>query len=185
MEHIATDNDIILSDDLPTPEDPNFESLDPSYVTMAKLVTAGIMGGVLGINLVIQYASGNLVQFVGWPYAWTVVLAIAFVFTVALSLPRPIWRAQGYQLRDQDLHFKHGVIWHNVVSLPYIRIQHVELESGPMERIFKLATLKFFTAGGGTADMKIPGLPFATASKIRAHVMEKAGVEAREDKLDG
>lgn len=185
MEQAVSNNDIITSDDLPTPEDPNFEILDPSYVTMGKLVTAGIMGGVLGINVVIQWASGNLRDFMGWPYAWTIVLAIAVIFVVALSLPRQFWKAQGYQLREQDLHYKHGVIWRNVVSLPYIRIQHVELESGPMERIFKLATLKFFTAGGGAADMKIPGLPFATASKIRAYVMAKAGVDAREDKLDG
>lgn len=185
MEQVVTDNEIILSDDLPTPEDPNFENLDASYVTMNKLVTGGTTGGVLGINVLIQFLNGNLVHLMDWPHAWLVILGGAIVFAAALSLPRPIWRAQGYQLREQDLHYKHGVIWRNVVSLPYIRIQHVELESGPMERIFKLATLKFFTAGGGTADMKIPGLPFATASSIRSFVMEKAGVEAREEKLDG
>lgn len=185
MEQAATKNEIVISDDLPNPEDPNFELLDPSYVTMNRLVSVGVLVAIVALNFLIQWLSGNLARFLAWDYVFVVLFVVAIVFMVSLLLPKLIWRAQGYQLREQDVHYKHGVIWRNVISLPYIRIQHVELESGPMERFFKLATLKFFTAGGGAADMKIPGLPFATASKIRAFVMEKAGVDNREDAADG
>ncbi len=185
MENSSAESTIVASDDLPIPESPNFEQLDSSYVTATKLATGVIMGLALGVNLVIQWASGNISQFLAWDYGWTIIAGIAVIFVLALSLPRVFWRAMGYQLRGQDVHFKRGVVWRSVTSLPYIRVQHVELESGPLERIFKLATLKFYAAGGGSADMKIPGLPFGTASKIRSFVLEKAGVEPREEPSDG
>jgi len=90
-------------------------------------------------------------------------------------------KSRGFSLREHDIHYKSGIIWRKTVSLPFNRIQHVELESGPVERIFKLTTLKFFTAGGGKADMKIPALGFERASKLRSFVMEQAGVVENQD----
>ena len=186
MDEAITDNAIVASDDLPTSDDKRFEPLARSYISMYRIVWAGIMAVATIINIGIRLLNGDGL---GWFTQPDVAGIFAAIFVVLLLLtflvPRLVWESQGYQLREKDVHLKHGIIWRAVTSLPYIRVQHVELESGPLERMFKLATLKFFTAGGGSADMKIPGLPFATASKIRTFVLEKAGVDAREDKADG
>lgn len=86
-----------------------------------------------------------------------------------------IARATGFALREQDVHLKGGVVWQTRTALPFNRIQHVEMERGPIERYFKLATLKFYTAGGGSADMKIPSLPLEDAARIKTYVLARAG----------
>lgn len=172
------------SDELPVPEAPEFESLARSYIMMSGISWILITVLVLLANLVINLVAGNTFsRFLEAGVAPFFFAAFAVLLVLAFVMPRLSWRSQGYQLRLNNLHFKHGIVWRAVTSLPYVRVQHVELESGPVERLFKLATLKFFTAGGGSADMKIPGLPFATASKIRAYVMERAGQKEPSDEV--
>jgi len=45
-----------------------------------------------------------------------------------------------------------------------------------MERKFEIATIKFFTAGGALADLKISGLPKDDAETLRSHILEKTGL---------
>lgn len=183
-------NRILAVDDLPTPDTPCFEPLARSYIAALRLTWFIVVAAVISVNSAISFASGDGIARFTSPTILPIASAVLLLLVVAaIMVPRVLWQSQGYQLRERDLHYRHGVIWRAVTSLPYGRIQHVELESGPLERFFKMATLKFYTAGGGSADMKIPGLPFATASKIRGHVMEKAGVntngEAMHEASDG
>lgn len=172
----AFTNDEVTVDALPLADEPVFEPLAAGYRRMMQLTWVGITAIVVSANVVASLVATNvLTRFLRpevLPFAIVALLAVAA--TVAF-LPGLVWRSKGYQLRDHDLHFKHGVIWRGVTSLPYVRVQHVELESGPVERLFKLATLKFYTAGGGAADMTIPGLPTGIATKVRAFVMKRAG----------
>ena len=186
MDEAITDNMIVASDDLPISEDTRFEPLSKSYITMNRVVWGGIMLATATINITIRLLNGDGLDWFLQPTIATVfIILFAVLLCLTIIVPRLLWSTQGYQLREQNVHFKHGIVWRAVTSLPYVRVQHVELESGPLERMFRLATLKFYTAGGGSADMKIPGLPFATASKVRAFVLEKAGIDVREDASDG
>jgi membrane protein YdbS with pleckstrin-like domain len=54
-------------------------------------------------------------------------------------------------------------------------VQHAEVSSGPLQRKYGLASLKFFTAGGSSVDLKIDGLSKERAEEIRSFIMEKAG----------
>ncbi len=165
-----------LTDDLEAPSEMNFEALSPAYKKMFFVSTLVVAMSVIVVNLALNLlATGSLQSLLTSVVA---IIASSFLILAAglgLMLPDLMWRSKGYQLREHDLHYCRGVIWHRVTSLPYVRMQHVKLESGPVERYFKLATLKFYTAGGGSADMTIPGLPFGTASKIRSYVMLRAG----------
>lgn len=175
-------NQELSSDNLASPAAMNFESLSPAYKKMFFVSALVVVISVIVVNLVLNLLATGSLQAVMSSFG-AMIAGGFLLLTVAmgLTLPNFLWRSKGYQLREHDLHYRRGVIWHRVTSLPYIRVQHVELESGPVERYFKLATLKFYTAGGGSADMKIPGLPFGTASKIRSYVMERAGASG-EDK---
>lgn len=186
MEEPSHKTEILITDDLPTADDHRFEALDRSYIGMASIGWAVAIILMIAINVVINTLNGDGFSWFFEVQVLSVVLALLFVLVLlAVVVPRLLWRSQGYQLRDKDIHHKHGIVWRAVTSLPYVRVQHVELESGPLERFFKLATLKFYTAGGGSADMKIPGLPFAAASKIRSFVLEQAGQDASAGHQDG
>ena len=50
--------------------------------------------------------------------------------------------------------------------VPYGRMQFIDVTSGPIERIFGLATVKLHTAAAAT-DARIPGLDQQEAARLR------------------
>lgn len=76
-----------------------------------------------------------------------------------------------YALRQQDISFTSGVIFKKTVSQPILRIQHVELKRGPIERKIGLATLQVFSAGGAMHTFEIPGLKLDDAESIRQFIL--------------
>jgi membrane protein YdbS with pleckstrin-like domain len=67
-------------------------------------------------------------------------------------------RIKGVALREFDIAYRSGLYWRKTVIVPFNRIQHVEVSSGPLQRKFGLATVKLFTAGGSSVDLRVDGL---------------------------
>jgi len=99
------------------------------------------------------------------------VLALGIPLT-ALALVR--YRHKGYALREHDVAFRTGLFWRKTTILPFDRVQHAEVTQGPMQRRFGLATLKFYTAGGSSVDLKIEGLLAEDAERLRETVLERS-----------
>lgn len=99
--------------------------------------------------------------------AMTVILA----WTLAI-LPRQA-RSIGYQLREDDLVFRRGILWQRFVAVPYGRMQLVDITHGPLDRGFGIAQLKFVTAAAATG-VTIPGLEQSTAETLRDHLVAVA-----------
>ncbi|WP_262694776.1 PH domain-containing protein [Kordiimonas aquimaris] len=165
-------NEQLQSSEIPHANDFTFEALEKRYCTLLRIIWFGVYVLILGVNGAIRYLNDNAFDEIASSGYLPLLFAIAAVIAVAgIVVPYLVWRSRGFQLRAHDIHYKHGALWRHVTYLPFCRIQHVEIESGPLERLCKLSTLKFYSAGGGSADMKIPGLGFATAAKIRTVVM--------------
>lgn len=100
--------------------------------------------------------------------------AALLVFHVlgAIFTPRRV-RALGYQLRDDDLVFRKGIMFLRVVAVPYGRMQLVDINRGPLVRAFGLSELKLVTAAAAS-HITIPGLPVADAEQLRDHLVELA-----------
>lgn len=77
----------------------------------------------------------------------------------------------GFALREQDFVLKRGVIWRKLTVVPFNRIQHIELQRGPIERKLELATLKLYTAGGSGSDLDISGLNAQQAKQLKQHIL--------------
>ena len=181
MSDTVFTNDTIVEASLPKASEVDFEGLAPSYARTLIIEWFGVWALLVAVNVGINiFTPVDTMRSELW---WAFLLVGILIMSVFIWAPM-VARSRGFALRDHDIHYKSGLIWRKIVSLPFNRVQHVELESGPLERIFKLTTLKFFTAGGGNADMKIPALGFERASKLRAFVMEKAGVVESEQSSD-
>jgi uncharacterized protein len=76
------------------------------------------------------------------------------------------FRAWAYQERDEDLLVSRGVLVRRLSVVPYGRMQFVDVTAGPVERLFKLATVKLHTAAAAT-DARIPGLERQEATRLR------------------
>ena len=77
------------------------------------------------------------------------------------------FRRKKYRLFDKNLTYQEGVLIHKETVVPFSRIQHVEIDEGPLERFFSLATLSVYTAGDSGKDLKINGLRLDKAQEIK------------------
>ena len=127
-----------------------------------------------GLFLAVVVAA-TLVVAVGLQQQWAwipgVIMTVIVAWTLAI-LPRQA-RAIGYQLREDDLVFRRGILWQRLVAVPYGRMQLVDITHGPLDRGFGIAQLKFVTAAAATG-VTIPGLEQTTAETLRDHLVAVA-----------
>ena len=97
-------------------------------------------------------------------------VALALVLSLFLTLRILGFYKRKYVVRSHDISYKKGVVVQSITTVPFARIQHVELEEKPFSRLFKLASIKIFTAGESGGDLKINGLPKEEAKKIKEFI---------------
>lgn len=161
----------VSTEHLPRVDDIVWQSLHPRYVRALQLVNSGLLVFVLAAwTIVYVVRDFSIVPFL------VVVTAASFVGIMSILWPLVSIPRCGYALRDHDMVYKQGVMLRNVTAVPFNRIQHVEVSSGPLDRRFGLATLKLYTAGGSGGDLSVDGLPGDLAEQLRDHILGKAGV---------
>ena len=65
--------------------------------------------------------------------------------------------------------------------VPFNRIQHITVVETAIDKIFNIAQLNIFTAGGQNSDLNIQGLDPDVALRIRDFVLRKTTVEDEEE----
>ena len=60
-------------------------------------------------------------------------------------------RSIGYRLESRELKVSSGIMFRRVVSVPFARMQLVEVSAGPLARAFSLASAQLHTASASTA----------------------------------
>lgn len=136
-----------------------------------KLIIAEYVGAVVGSAVFI--GATWILTLTGWPFApWLVAAVAAIAVIVLVLIPRRV-RAIGYQLRDDDLLFRRGILFQRFVAVPYGRMQLVDINRGPLTRALGLSELKFVTAAASTG-VTIPGLLEADADALRDQLVALA-----------
>lgn len=102
-----------------------------------------------------------------FPAAALVILILLAGFT-----PRRV-RSIGYRLRDDDLLFRRGLMFQRFVAVPYGRMQLVDINRGPLDRVLGLAQLRLVTAAAAS-NVTVPGLTMAEAEELRDHLVDLA-----------
>jgi uncharacterized protein len=100
------------------------------------------------------------------PVAAAAAGALVIAGAVGLWAVRRRYRAWAYEEREEDLVVSRGVMFRRQSVVPYGRMQLVDVTAGPVERIFKLSTVKLHTAAAAS-DARIPGLERAEAARLR------------------
>ncbi len=131
-------------------------------------VGASISGAILG--LVLGPVPALVLALADGPAWWQAGLAFgAPLAGVALGL----WQAQlafrftRWQLDADGLRVRRGRFWRSEVLVPRARVQHLDIERGPIERHFGLATLIVHTAGTRMNAIRQPGFDEASANYLR------------------
>jgi membrane protein YdbS with pleckstrin-like domain len=160
---------------LPRLEEEAFEPLDPNFLRVRWIADA-IFAGIVVIAAVV----------LAFLVPWWIPLAIGFGLLIVTALVAWLQRLEvdhlGYLVRDKDFSFRSGVISRNITTVPFARIQHVSIDRGPLARYFGMATMQMRTAGDG---LTVAGMNYETAAKLKALVVDRAGVLAEEEFGDG
>jgi len=149
-----------------------------------RLRTVWVLGGLIGALAMGGIAGAAEFLVAERPRGWPLPRGAGTALVVLLLASRAVFwsplrhRSWRYGLRPRDLFLSWGVIWRVRRSVPRSRIQHVDVQSGPVERAFGLATLVVYTAGTGDADAHVPGLPAAEAEALRETLLHPEGPDA-------
>jgi uncharacterized membrane protein YdbT with pleckstrin-like domain len=90
------------------------------------------------------------------------------------------YRLYRYELTDAGFRKEYGVIMKRQTTIPYDRIQNIDIERGIVDRILGLSNLKVQTAGkivveGITSDEgRLPGLSKKGAEELRDELLRRA-----------
>ena len=147
-------------DDLFSPPGTDWRPVSPSLTRLRRTdlvasvafgVALVVVGAVLGVPTWLWVAA--LVALAGGAaWGWVLIARIT--------------RSWGYAERDGELYIKHGALMRELVVVPFGRLQYVDVQAGPLEQAFKVASVHLHTASPGTSA-RIPGLPAAEATRLR------------------
>jgi uncharacterized protein len=82
------------------------------------------------------------------------------------------YSAWTYQLRPNDLVMSHGVLWRSRRCIARGRVQHIDINSGPLDRRWGLVQVSIYVAGALGSVGSIPGLTPEDAETLRQAILE-------------
>lgn len=178
METIASNKQLNLEGLTPT-ESMEMQALSPKYRRLNIQISLAFWGGLAAIVAVVL-----LQPFFDLPifidnYAWIAIVILLVLMTWSVIYHFYADPKKKYAIREHDIHFQTGWIFQKRTSQPIMRIQHIEIERGPIERKAGLATLQVFSAGGANHTFEIPGLVHDKAIELRQFILDHKDV--RED----
>jgi uncharacterized protein len=150
--------------DEPSPE---LTPLNPAYVTTTRISSAlGLLPFLIGAA-VLEFA--QLLP----PGSFMVPAFILYIF-IAFVVPARKYRHWGYAMGTDRLRIVRGYMFYRDTVVPFGRIQHIDVEQGPIDRRYNLATLTVHTAGNHNSTVALPGLLHALAMReaIRAAIRQ-------------
>ena len=150
------------------PLSPPLLAVEPGYknvlrgrqlVTWLVLVTAAAVLDQLLLSETAVY---------GLPSTALPILALISLVTA----PQRIYSRLRYRLTDRFLQVMRGWLFHTDTIVPLVRVQHIDVTRGPLDKLFGTATLVVHTAGTHNSIVTLPGLSPGRAAEIRDIIRE-------------
>ncbi len=153
---------------MPKLDERDFQPLDSRYL-LARLTLRGAAAAIVVL-------AGAVLLIVGQPLAAAVVVPVLAILGIETLLVTAAVRRMGFLVRERDLSLRGGLLSITEQTVPFNRVQHVQVDRGPLERVFGLASLSVNTAGGGLGRFRIRGLNMDLAEHLKAVVVERAAL---------
>jgi membrane protein YdbS with pleckstrin-like domain len=152
-------------------ESPTLNALDPWPQTVTWRRVSGRLIAVELISEAIRTLFLAMIAAAVWVFTESRWALIAGAAVLAWGLIRSYVivravRSYGYAERERDLLVRHGRLIRRLSIVPYARMQFVDVTAGPLDRAFRLATLRLHTAAAAS-DAVIPGLAPQEATRLR------------------
>jgi membrane protein YdbS with pleckstrin-like domain len=101
-----------------------------------------------------------------------------FALIAITAAPQRIYARLRYRLTDRLLQSVRGWLFHVDTLVPFVRVQHIDVTRGPLDKMFGTASLVVHTAGTHNSIVTVAGLAPDTASQIRDAIREHIRTDA-------
>lgn len=147
--------------------DDGLTPLHPNHVTVTRIV-AGLYALPFVLGSIILEAANIL------PFGVFVVPVVLLAAFLIIRVPLRRYHARGYDMGADRLRVVRGILFRSDTVVPFGRIQHIDVNQGPLQRAYGIATLTVHTAGTHNASVHLPGIgndvALAMREEIRAHI---------------
>lgn len=137
--------------------------------TIARLIGAFItsiilIAGEIFFSRIID--DFNKVRFI---FTISIISLIIILLINSFISPTIEYKQWRYKITNDKIEFIEGIYFVRKVIIPIIRIQHIQLNQGPINKFFDLYDISIFTAGG---QHKIPNIDSERAEEISEYLKE-------------
>ena len=143
----------------------------PNYPKAMRVQALLVATPILIGALVAEY----LTPFPNFVIAGPIALILA---GLVIFLPHRRYAARGYALSEDRLRVVRGIMFHTDTVVPFGRVQHIDVDRGPIERYYGIATLQLYTADSHGDVVTLSGLShddaLAMRETIRAHIKRES-----------
>ena len=146
---------------------PRLQPVEPSYKNVLRIRLGAFWLPVIVVAIVLDQAV-DMGLLNGLPSTLVPLLALG---SMAVA-PQRIYRHLGYRLGDRLLQVVRGWMFHTDTIVPFVRVQHIDVTRGPIDKMFGTSTLVVHTAGTHNSIVTLPGLAPDRAAEIRDIIRE-------------
>jgi uncharacterized protein len=147
-------------------DEPALTPPDPAYIKLMRLVAVLMVLPPLVAATIVEYRGGLPRGAVFVP------IALGALWFIARS-PLRRYAARGHRIDEDQLRVVRGLLFQSDTTVPFGRVQHIDVHQGPLERLFGLGTLVLHTAGNHNASVPLPGLAHGDALAMREQIRER------------
>ncbi|MEM8922627.1 MAG: PH domain-containing protein [Actinomycetota bacterium] len=138
------------------------------FAAIGQAVVIGVV--LLGADLV---AGRTDLEF-DWPPFIGPAIAFTLFLTVGLLMADLRYRSWRFELTEEWIHARWGVVGRRTATVPRNRVQTVTSENGPIDRLLGLTSVTVHTAGVGAPNLSIPHLEDHTVEWLRSELARGA-----------
>ena len=141
----------------------SIEPVEPAYRSVLRLGAAVFWLPVLVGSLVLDRLVLNELPIAGLAPVLVGLTAFSAIFVA----PERIYRRIGFSVDRELLRVVRGWLFHTDTIVPFVRVQHIDIKRGPLDKLFGTASLVVHTAGTHNSIVALPGLSPTRAADIR------------------
>lgn len=161
-----------------------FTKLDPRVIKSWKIsrwIRFVILAIVFGMPTLIL-AQQDFFAEIAIPVFSFDILILAYLLVSPFLYPAIEYRQWGYIITEDRVEIKHGIFFIQTTIIPIIRVQHVTIAQGPINRKLGISTIHINTASG---IFKIEGLSDDDAKSIAESLKSKLLIRMKKQEMEG
>ena len=156
-------------------DEPQLQPVEPGYKNVLR-VRMAVFGLVL---IVAAFSLDRVLLAPEGPAGIAAIAAVMVALAIIVVAPRRIYRRLRYGMGERMLQVVRGWLFHTDTIVPLVRVQHLDVVRGPLDKLFGTSSLVVHTAGTHNSVVVVPGLAPGRAAElrdiIREHVQTDAG----------